>query len=69
MKNEVKLYETTPTSLSGVLCVCIPLHLEVGAKVKDLMKDFFFKLGPLIDQLFKSVEKVLREENWSDHCK
>ncbi len=69
MKNGVKLSETTPKLLTGVLCACIPLNLELGAKVMDLTKDLFFKLGPLTDQLFKSVEKVLREENWSDHCK
>ncbi len=58
MKDVVKLTETTPKSLTGVLCVCIPLNLELGAKAKGLIEDFIFKAGPLADQQIKSILKM-----------
>ncbi len=42
-------------------------NFDVGAKVRDLIKDLFFKAGTFADQLVKSVSKVLHQENWSDH--
>ncbi len=68
MKNEVKLPETTPKSRTGVLCVCIPLNVELEVKIKDLIEDLFSKQGPLADQLVKSVSIVLYQENRWDIC-